>query len=78
MCVNDITSSPECPCLVFANDIRLLGSANGECIHRDLDKIYQWSARWDLPLKVSSRQELMEGEANLTRYMGLAGHRDAM
>lgn len=37
----------ENPCHLFADDIKLLVSANEETLHRYLDMVYQWSVRWD-------------------------------
>lgn len=50
MHVSEITNRLENPCRVIEKDVNILRTANSEAIHRDLDNVYQWSVRWDLPL----------------------------
>lgn len=35
----------EKPCLIFAGDMNLFRAAYGDANQRDLDNVYQWSAR---------------------------------
>lgn len=56
-------------CLVFADDIKLLGMENNEATWKDLARAYGWPVRWDLPLNLSKCQQLDEGEANLLTWV---------
>lgn len=51
----------------ICSDIKFLGSANSEAIQRALDKVYQWSLRWDLPLNLSMHKRLVEKKADRTQ-----------
>lgn len=76
--VSDIASGLENLCPMFTDDIQPLGPANSEAIQGYLDRALSWSVGWDLPLKLSNWQWLMEGESNPPRHMCPSGHPFAM
>lgn len=78
MYTSDIISALVGPCLLFAGGIKLIGATSGRGIQRGLDKIYQWSVRWDLQLDLSKFRRLMEGEANPACHMGPTSHQAVM
>lgn len=78
MYVIDRASGLENPCTMFADEIDLLVRASSGAIKRDQDIVYQWSVTWDLPLNFCECQRLVEGEANLSLYMGPRGHQVAL
>lgn len=58
--VNEIVGGLENPCLIFAKNIKLSGTANGEANQRDMGIAHQWSMGWDLSLNLGKFQRLLD------------------
>lgn len=53
MYVSDPANGSGNPGPMFVDELKLLGSAYSETIQKDLDKVYQRSVKWGLPLSLS-------------------------
>ena len=74
--INDLSTDLENPCYKFADDVKMVGTATSESMQRDLDRIYEWSVKWDLPLNASKCHRLVQGEsATEDRMLGPTGQR---
>ena len=56
--INDLPSKLDNPCYLFADDLKLVGKQGGDELQADLDTVYEWTARWDLPLNQGKCQHL--------------------
>lgn len=52
-----------------ADDNELFWTANSQSIQSDLDKVHQWSVRWNVSSNLGIWQRLMGGGANSDRHM---------
>jgi len=67
--VNDLSRDLECPCYLFADDIKVLGNPAHDALQRDLDRICNWSLDWDLPLNPAKCHHLILGLDGPTRNL---------
>ena len=71
--INDLARALECPGYMFADDVKLVGCPSEQSMQRDLDRIYQWTVDWDLPLNNNKCQLLTLNESTSTRTLGCSG-----
>lgn len=51
--INDITENLENPCLLYADDLKLVGdTSNSDALQRDIYRVCEWANKWDLPINV--------------------------
>lgn len=56
MYANGINDGLETSCGAFSDDIKLIRTADNKAIRRNLDKVYWWPVKWDLPFNFSDYQ----------------------
>ena len=67
--VNDLAWNLECPCFMFADDIKILGNPSCDALQRDLDKISKWSIDWDMPINPKKSYHLIQNLIGPTRTL---------
>ena len=60
--INDLGNSLTSSYYMFADDVKVVGKVHGGDIQGDLDKVYQWSKEWALPLNVDKCMRLVAEE----------------
>jgi hypothetical protein len=55
--INDITDHVEASILIYADDTKIF-STNRQLLQADLDRVFEWSVRWDLPLNLDKCEVL--------------------
>jgi ribonuclease P/MRP protein subunit RPP40 len=79
MYINDLTTDLENPCYMFADDVKIVGNPNASSIQRDLDRIYRWTRKWELPLNAAKCQHLLSiNSGAVIRYLGSPGNLTAL
>ena len=48
--INDLVRHLENPMYMFADDLKILGCPTHDSLQRDLDRLYDWTVLWDLPM----------------------------
>ena len=52
--INDLAEELENPCLMYADDVKIIGSSNkGPPVQADLDKLSAWMIKSDMPLNIA-------------------------
>ena len=65
--INDLPDYVENECLLFADDIKLIGSAeNHLSLQRDIDNVGDWVRTWDLSVNASKSQHLTNQDQPLS------------
>lgn len=73
--VNDLASTLENPCYMFADDVKIVGLPTEESVQRDLDRLFAWSVAWELPLNFGKCQHLVTTKAqHISRVIGPSGN----
>jgi hypothetical protein len=61
---------------MFADDVKVVGGVEGEAVQEDLDRIFQWSVDWELPLNVDKCMRVVTGDGEAPpRWIGNAGNK---
>ena len=63
--INDLAQDLECPCYMFADDVKIVGSPSEATMQNDLNKVHKWTVEWDLPLNMSKCNQLLATGVNV-------------
>ena len=63
--IDDLASELRCPCYVFADDVKFIGSVDNGNLVRDVEAVTLWAEKWDLPLNLRKSHLLSAASGSL-------------